>query len=248
MISIYNFLLNQLGHTGNIYWNWCTDNLWPNQGYFVDGMQTPWCAEFVTCMLEWTGSKCIYFPNSCAFDYRDIPYEQRHYGQDIHPLDIISFDWDGDSGGDHVGIILEVHDWGCHTIEGNSCEVVCQRDRSWDKILFGIRPEWGDIVTEYDYEEIANRAADKVFERLCRDRGNGMTELAYLVWGAKNRDLETHDVYQIVRDIRSTLGIDDGQMYPTEEAKEHSVAYVDGPICVCEDAAHKYLEKKSEYW
>lgn len=191
---IKDYLLSQNGNTGDIYWNWCTDNLWPNQGYYVNGTLTPWCAEFVSCMLLWTGSTAPYFPDSCAFDYREIPIEQRYYAQSIRPLDIISFDWDDDNTGDHVGIVLDVYDWGCHTIEGNSCEVVCERDRYWDSILFGIRPDWGEEMTEEDKRDIARMCAEYIYEPCKEDVDNNL-----------NMYNAAHWAYYLAREIRDTL-------------------------------------------
>ena len=137
-------LEQQLGSDGSPYWNWCTDNLWPNQGYFVNGYVTQYCAEYVSAMLLWNGIDCIYFPDPCAFDYREIPEYERHYGQSIQVGDVISFDWDGDVKGDHVGFVTEVHDWGCRTNEGNTGSDlrVHECDRYWSNILFGIRPNY----------------------------------------------------------------------------------------------------------
>lgn len=165
--KILDFLIAQIGNSGNIYWNWCTDNLWPSQGYYVDGMVTPWCAEFVTCMLLWTGSSAPWFPSKCAFDGGDIPISERYYNQSIKSLDVIAFDWDKDLSGDHVAIVLDVFPWGCRTIDGNSSTVVSINDRYWDSILFGIRPSWNtedsDIVTEEDKRDIARLCAEYIY-------------------------------------------------------------------------------------
>ena len=139
-------LYKQLGNDGSTYWNWCTENLWPNQGWYVDGYSTPYCAEFVSANLAWEGIDCIWFPDPCTFDGRDIPESQRIYGTDLRQGDVLTFDWDGDVKGDHTGFVVSVHDWGCHTIEGNTGgdSLVHERDRYWSDILFGIRPSYSD--------------------------------------------------------------------------------------------------------
>lgn len=161
-------LYKQLGNGGAMYWNWYTDNLRPSQGYFVNGRVTPYCAEFVSCMLLWFNVPCIWFPNPCAFDSTCIPISERYYAQSIKRGDVISFDWDKDAGGDHVGFVTDVYDWGCHTIEGNTGPdlLVMERDRYWSDILFAIRPQYGedDIVTEEDKRDIARMCAEYIYQ------------------------------------------------------------------------------------
>ena len=134
----------QVGNGGAPYWNWCTENLWPNQGHYKNGYDTPYCAEFVSANLAWEGIDCAWFPDPCTFDGRDIPESQRIYGMDLKQGDVLTFDWDGDVRGDHTGFVDYVREWGCHTVEGNTGGdgLVHERDRHWAEILFGIRPSY----------------------------------------------------------------------------------------------------------
>ena len=158
----------QLGNGGARYWEWYTQNVRPSQGSFVDGNATPYCAEYVSWLLAMTDTTCDYFPNSCAFDARDIPEGRRIYGQDLRPGDLVAFDWDDDQRGDHVGIVRSVCDWGCNTNEGNTGADMCvhERQRLWDVILFGIRPEYeedSDVITDEDVQRIAAACASYVW-------------------------------------------------------------------------------------
>lgn len=159
---------DQLGNGGARYWDWYTQNVRPSQGSFVDGNATPYCAEYVSWLLAMTGTACEYFPDSCAFDARDIPESRRIYGRDLRPGNIVAFDWDDDQRGDHVGIVKSVQDWGCNTNEGNTGADMCvhERQRTWDVILFGIRPEYeedSDVITDDDVQRIAAACASYVW-------------------------------------------------------------------------------------
>jgi bacillopeptidase F (M6 metalloprotease family) len=54
-------------------------------------------------------------------------------------------------------------------------------------------------------------AANLVITKLSAKNSNGVTRVGEWVWGARNKNLEAVDVYQILRDIRNALGIQDGQ-------------------------------------
>jgi len=100
----------------------------------------PWCVAFV----RWCMSKAgVEFPwhTWYAWDYSDAPKPIDL--RDLQAGDAVSFDWDDDGGGDHVGIVKSVHDWGIVTIEGNtSGGVVAERQRVWAVIICGIRPSY----------------------------------------------------------------------------------------------------------
>lgn len=133
----------QLGNGGSRYWNWYTDSVNPAQGYYVDGDKTPYCAEYISWLLAQTDTNCIHFPNSVAFDWREIPESQRITKYNVQAGDIVSYDWDADEGGDHVGLVLEAHSWGILANEGNtSGGIVKNRERYWSNILFGVRPAY----------------------------------------------------------------------------------------------------------
>lgn len=215
-------LYDQLGNGGREYWDRIVG------GGYVNGLLTPWCACFSSCMYLDFGVEVAGLPNTCALDASELPSEDVRYGSDIEPLDAINFDWDGDYGADHIGIVGWVFDWGCRCFEGNVGDPshVAIVDRPWGNILFGVHPRWEeDEVTNEDIEAISERAAQKVIDKLSAEGGNGITLLAGLVWGARNRDLEERDAYQILRDVRTALGIHDGQHYATEEMRAHAISY-----------------------
>lgn len=168
-------LYEQLGNGGARYWDWYTDNVRPDQGYFLNGHDTPWCAEFVSCNLLWWGASSCWFPSSTTFDATCIEPKDRIYGMDLRPMDVISFDWGEDdrNSGDHTGFVVSVHDWGCVTIEGNTGPnlCVCECQRLWSVILFGIRPtytEVPEVITDEDIARMARGNAEYVYGE--RDR------------------------------------------------------------------------------
>lgn len=105
----------------------------------------PWCAIFCSDALQQTGTPCAYFPSAVAFDTRDKAVIGRawvdRYG--LEAGDMLAFDWDGDGGGDHVGIVEKVLGNGVYqTIEGNVSNAVGRRTRYASSIIGGIRPEY----------------------------------------------------------------------------------------------------------
>lgn len=144
--DIISLAESQVGEGGARYWNWYTDNVRHSQGYYIDGAATPYCAEYISWLLAMTGTGCIYFPDPCAFDGSDIPYGDRIQVDDLQAGDIVSFDWDKDYGGDHVGIVVRNHGYYIETNEGNVGGYVCDMNRVPSEILFGIRPYYGDSL------------------------------------------------------------------------------------------------------
>lgn len=120
------------------------------------GNGLPWCVTFISDACKQTNTKCAYLPAKVAFDARD----KREIGSawvDRYALqdgDMVSFDWDGDNGGDHVGIVEKVLGYGVYqTIEGNVSDEVGRRTRYAANILCGIRPQYDDEKKETLYAD-----------------------------------------------------------------------------------------------
>lgn len=196
--------------SGKKYW----DAYWRGSWSYVNGDETPYCACFVSWCLNQAGVTAPHFPSAIAFDWRDVG------GRGIASYalsagDLVAFDWDGDKVGDHVGIIEVAHGGGVYTtIEGNtSGGVVARRTRYASQIVCGVAPYYkeDDEVTDKDKKEIAEMAANMVIAKMSATNANGVSLVGRLVWGARNKNLESVDAYQLVRDIRNALGIKDGQ-------------------------------------
>ena len=113
--------------------------------YGWSGGGLPWCAVGVSAALKATDTECAYFPSKVAFDSRDkaeigSAYRTRN---SLEYLDAISFDWDKDGGGDHVGFFMEYLGNGkCRTFEFNVSNTAGYRTRNVSDILCGIRPKY----------------------------------------------------------------------------------------------------------
>lgn len=125
---------------------------------------------------------------------------------------------------DHTGCVVSFNDGVVNTIEGNTGYSEgypggAVRRRSYARNSSYIagygEPRWElveeDIVTDKDKKEIAEMAANLVITKLSAKNANGVTRVGEWVWGARNKNLEAVDAYQILRDIRNALGISDGQ-------------------------------------
>lgn len=125
---------------------------------------------------------------------------------------------------DHTGVVVGYNDGVVHTVEGNTGYSEgytggAVRERTYYRdsgIIAGYgEPRWElveeDEVTEKDKKEIAEMAANMVISKMSATNSNGVSLVGRLVWGSKNKSLETRDAYQILRDIRNALGIKDGQ-------------------------------------
>ena len=107
----------------------------------------PWCVAFVRWVMSKAGV-AFDWHTWYAWDYSDAP--KPIDPRDLQPGDTVSFDWDDDGGGDHVGIVKSVHDWGICTIEGNTGGgIVAEKQRVWDVIICGIRPRYDEPMGEW---------------------------------------------------------------------------------------------------
>lgn len=196
----------QLGNGGSRYWNWYTDNVNPSQGYYVDGDTTPYCAEYISWLLAQTHTRCVHFPSSVAFDRTDIFPTDRIQKSFMAVGDIVAFDWDNDEGGDHVGLVTAVYEWGVNTIEGNTGGgLVKERSRDWSTILFGVRPNYSEgdteVITDDDVDKIARRCAEYVYGDYDKQHNLNMYNTVhwshtYLEW-----------IYDLVKKIAKKLGV-----------------------------------------
>lgn len=100
----------------------------------------PWCVAFVRWVMSKAGVGFDWH-TWYAWDYSDAPKPINP--RDLQPGDAVSFDWDDDGGGDHVGIVKSVHDWGIVTIEGNTGGgEVAEKQRVWGVVVCGLRPTY----------------------------------------------------------------------------------------------------------
>lgn len=100
----------------------------------------PWCVAFVRWCMAQAGAG-FDWPYWVAWDWTD---SVRFVApSDLQAGDGVSFDWNIDGLGDHVGIVKSVHDWGIVTIEGNTdWGHVAEKQRLWSVVICGIRPTY----------------------------------------------------------------------------------------------------------
>ncbi|WP_206390927.1 C40 family peptidase [Olsenella sp. An285] len=120
--DIVEVAASQIGNVGGQpYWSW----------YGFSG-RVEWCA----CFVSWCANECGYIeagavPKFAACSagvqwfksaglWHDRGYEPR-------PGDIVFFDWGGDDGADHVGIVESCDGSTVHTIEGNTSDSCARR-------------------------------------------------------------------------------------------------------------------------
>lgn len=131
------YLDAQNGHVGGAkYWEYV---------YGWTGGGLPFCAVGVSSSLKATDTECAYFPSKVAFDARDKSVIGSSWvnRDNLEYLDAISFDWDGDNGGDHVGFFIEYTGGGkCRTFEFNVSNSCGYRTRYVSDIICGIRPKY----------------------------------------------------------------------------------------------------------
>lgn len=113
--NIVAVAISQIGNIGGEpYWRW-----------YGLSSRTEWCAIFVS----WCADQCGYLDSGVIPKFAWVPdavswFQARGQwqprGYTPAPGDIIFFDWEGDGGANHVGIVEYVENGVVHTVEGNS--------------------------------------------------------------------------------------------------------------------------------
>lgn len=109
----------------------------------------PYCAMFVSWVLNEAGVQCEGFPRAVAIDPRD-GFARAVLPADSKPGDPIGFDWDSDGTGDHVGIVSgRDGDWvTIETIEGNTGNgEVLECVRHISQCTIAVRPYYEDATS-----------------------------------------------------------------------------------------------------
>lgn len=111
--AVVDIAKRQEGNAGGYpYWSW----------YGFNG-RVAWCACFVSWCYHEAG---LSDPCFAACQSQGVPWftSRGQWGargyKDIAPGDSIFFDWDGDGGADHVGIVIGRDNERVYTVEGNS--------------------------------------------------------------------------------------------------------------------------------
>lgn len=111
--ELVNLAKKQVGNVGGYpYWSW----------YGFNG-RVEWCACFVSWCYHKAGKS---EPRFAGCQSQGVPWftSRGQWGargyKNIAPGDAIFFDWDGDGGADHVGIVIGADGSRVYTVEGNS--------------------------------------------------------------------------------------------------------------------------------
>ena len=111
--ELVNLAKKQVGNVGGYpYWSW----------YGFNG-RVEWCACFVSWCYHKAGKS---EPRFAGCQSQGVPWftSRGQWGargyKNIAPGDAIFFDWDGDGGADHVGIVIGTDRSRVYTVEGNS--------------------------------------------------------------------------------------------------------------------------------
>lgn len=111
--ELVNLAKKQVGNVGGYpYWSW----------YGFNG-RVEWCACFVSWCYHKAGKS---EPRFAGCQSQGVPWftSRGQWGargyKNIAPGDAIFFDWDGDGGADHVGIVIGTDGSRVYTVEGNS--------------------------------------------------------------------------------------------------------------------------------
>lgn len=155
------------------------------------------------------------------------------YGDESHTGRVVGFDSytvttvegnTGYSSGYSGGAVLK------HTYSRNDSNIVG----------YGI-PNWSLVEDEVTNEDI-NKIADLVVDKLTRKNSLGASPISTAVWGARNKELESVDMRQIIADIRCALDIKDGQKYPTKTSSNLSKFYKDSGVYRLEQKLDKVIK------
>ena len=140
--SVIALAQSELGNTGAKYWNWYRNNVDYSIGPFVDNTTTPWCAAFISYLLGTCHVSSVYFPALSAFNLSEIPAASRITAANLRAGDIVSFNFNGGTTGDHVGLVIgNGGSNALHTIEGNAGGRVTEYfNRSYSIVVCGVRP------------------------------------------------------------------------------------------------------------
>lgn len=202
---------SQVGHVGG-------GKYWQMMGYsYTDANAPAWCLCFQCSCFKAIGLEVPGLPwFGCSSWYRWLQANRPDMlVSDPKAGDLVLYDWGVDSDPcDHVGMVVSATASVVTSYEGNTSGnsvAVRNRPRANVRAFVRIPYEQEDEVTEKDKKEIAEMAANMVVAKLSKSNGKGGNVISGLVWGARNTDLETVDNYQILRDIRNALGIEDGQ-------------------------------------
>lgn len=83
----------------------------------------PWCALFVSWVLDQAGQTCAGTPTASCLTIRDGAKKAgliRKNKKDAKPGDLVLYDWDGNGNPDHVGIVEKAYSGYVQAIEGNT--------------------------------------------------------------------------------------------------------------------------------
>lgn len=121
--DIVEVAASQIGNVGGQpYWSW----------YGFSG-RVEWCA----CFVSWCANECGYIEAgvipkfaacSAGVQWFKSAGLWRDRGYEPQPGDIVFFDWGGDGGADHVGIVESCDGSTVHTIEGNTSDSCARRN------------------------------------------------------------------------------------------------------------------------
>lgn len=121
--DIVEVAASQIGNVGGQpYWSW----------YGFSG-RVEWCA----CFVSWCANECGYIEAgvipkfaacSAGVQWFKSAGLWRDRGYEPQPGDIVFFDWGGDGGADHVGIVESCDGSTVYTIEGNTSDSCARRN------------------------------------------------------------------------------------------------------------------------